>query len=152
MFDFLRRNVAAAGVGNVSLVEAACGGRNGEATLYRRGPEAMDSLYCRDNYRSVFRPVAHVSVLSLDALLGRCEVGNCALLKLDCEGAEYEILFNARPDTLRRVAAISMEYHVGLNPHVPQELETFLDFHGFKVRRLPLLDEEGGYLYAARGT
>jgi hypothetical protein len=48
------------------------------------------------------------------------------LLKLDCEGSEYEILYSASEATLARIAAINMEYQVGLNQHHPAELQHYL--------------------------
>ena len=118
--------------------------------LYGRGVEAMNSLYDVDSYGSSFSALTRVPVISLDDLFDRLEVRNCGLLKLDCEGAEYDILLNASPATLLKVACISMEYHVGLNCHTPGELECTLKSCGFRVECGPLLDEEGGYLYARR--
>jgi len=150
MCDFLRRNVCASRLDNVTVVQAAAGGQKGEAILYSRGPEAWNSLYCRDSLGSTFRPLAHTEVLTLDELFERFAVWKCPLLKLDCEGAEYEVLLNARPETLKRIGNIAMEYHVGLNEHSPEELVAFLGAHGFVVECLPLIDQECGYLYARR--
>lgn len=52
--------------------------------------------------------------------------------------------------TLSRVARISMEYHVGLNQHKPDELAAFLAARGFEVESTPMLDREVGYIYARR--
>jgi FkbM family methyltransferase len=148
--DFLRRNVCANGLDNVTVIQAAAGGQKGEAILYSRGPEAWNTLYCRDNFGSMFRPLARTEVVTLDDLFDRFAVWKCSLLKLDCEGAEYEVLLNARPETLNRIGNIAMEYHVGLNEHSPEELVAFLESHGFAVECLPLIDQECGYLYARR--
>jgi FkbM family methyltransferase len=52
-----------------------------------------------------------------------------AVLKLDCEGSEYEILLGASERTLRKFRQIAIEYHFG---HV--NLVTKLIECGFKVR------------------
>ena len=148
--EFLRRNVAAAGKTNVTILECACGGRSGEAMLYGRGVEAMNSLYDVDSYGSSFCALTRVPVISLDDLFERLEVRNCGLLKLDCEGAEYDILLSASRSTLLKVTSISMEYHVGLNSHTPGELAGTLNSVGFRVECGPLLDDEAGFLYARR--
>jgi len=147
---FLRENIARSRLDNVMVLQGACGGEPGDAVLYTRGPEAMNSLYARDNYGSHFRPLASTTVFTLDDLFAQFNIHTCSLLKLDCEGAEYEILFNAKAETLRRIESIAMEYHVGLNEHSGEELEEFLRAHNFDVKRLPLYDPEGGYLYAVR--
>ena len=37
--------------------------------------------------------------------------GSCVCLKLDCEGAEYEILRKASAGDLERIESLIMEYH-----------------------------------------
>lgn len=146
----LRENVAASRLHDVTAVQAACGARAGQATLYSRGAEGMNSLYKTDNYGSAFRSLETVQVVTLDEVFSRFAIERCALLKLDCEGAEYDILFNAAGGTLARIDRIAMEYHVGLAPGCPQALQDFLEGRGFTVRYSPLADEEGGYLHAVR--
>jgi FkbM family methyltransferase len=150
-FQFLQENVACNGLQNVTLVRSACGRETGEAQLYSRGRNVADTLCKRDAAGRELAPLASTPVLGLDALFKRYRVNRCDLLKLDCEGAEYEILFNAARDTLARIERIAMEYHVGLGEHTPLELGLYLEAHGFKVEREgPQRDDEGGYLYASR--
>jgi len=150
MCEYLSRNVSSNGFSNVTVIQAACGGRTGETVLYSRGDEGLNSLYCRDVLGSTFQPLCRTPVLTLEDIFSRYGVETCHLLKLDCEGAEYEILLNTREDTLNRIEMITMEYHVGLNDHDPEELVSFLEAHGFSAEKTPLLDPEGGYLYATR--
>jgi len=147
---FLRDNVSRNRLENITVVQAACGGRRGEELLYSRGPGAMNTLYARDLYGSQFRPLGKTPVLTLDDVFERFAVESCEFLKLDCEGAEYEILFKASADTLRKVERISLEYHMGVTDHAPQELVDFLGSRGFEVELLPPLDVESGYLHAVR--
>jgi FkbM family methyltransferase len=148
--EFLRRNILASRIGNVAVAELACGGGRGEAVLFRRGGSGMNSLYCRDNYGSHFQPLVRIAKLTLDDLFRRFDIQGCELLKLDCEGAEYEILFGASQETLRRVLKIAMEYHIGLNEHAADDLGRYLEARGFSVKIEDPFDEEGGYLYATR--
>jgi len=70
----------------------------------------------------------------------------CDLLKMDCEGAEYGILYGSSPEDLARISQIAMEVHRG-----PKEdenidaLEPYLRKMGFKTRRRPV-----GMLWAWR--
>ena len=147
---YLRRNLDANALTNVVVENAACAGMPGTAVLYRRGPAAMNSLFARDVLESHFVPEANVSVRTLDEIFARHQVRHCDLLKLDCEGAEYDILFNAAENTLAAVSRISLEYHVGLNDHHPSELSEFLADRGFRVLVDSPTDPEGGYLYGQR--
>lgn len=150
MFHFLLQNLSRNGLRQVVAVQAACGGETGTAVLYSRGFEGGNSLYSRDNAGRVFRPMGLVEVLTLDDVFRRYQVNVCNLLKLSCVGAEYEILFNASEDTLRGIRKISMEYHLGLTDHCPEEMRVFLGHRGFHVTYTSPYDEECGWLYASR--
>lgn len=147
---FLVRNISRNHLGRVAAVQAACAGQSGTRMLYHRGPDVMNTLYTQDSHGSRFEPVGQTRVLTLDDLFDEFEVSSCGFLKLDCEGAEYEIIMEAGEGTLSRVARISMEYHVGLNQHKPDELAAFLAARGFEVELTPMLDREVGYIYARR--
>ncbi|MBI3765262.1 MAG: FkbM family methyltransferase [Ignavibacteriales bacterium] len=150
MFGCLKENVAQNRLSNVELMQAACGDHERMATLNSRGPESWNTLYGRDALGSSFTPLATIRVVSLKDVFGQYKIHSCSLLKLDCEGAEYEILFNTPPEILCRIRRISLEYHVGLVPSSPGELERFLRTIGFQVCRLAQFDAEAGYLYAWR--
>lgn len=52
-----------------------------------------------------------VPTMTLQTLLERHNVEEAALLKLDCEGSEYEIISSTPAELLRRCERIRMEYH-----------------------------------------
>jgi Methyltransferase FkbM domain len=52
------------------------------------------------------------------------------ILKIDCEGCEYDLILNASSDDLKRFTHIQIEYHFGY-----QNLKTKLEECGFEVRR-----------------
>ena len=147
---FLRENLARSGIGNVTVVEACVGGAEREVVLRSRGPAAGNTIYEHDAYGSQLEAIATCKMTTLDRIFADHAIDECALLKLDCEGAEYEILYAASEKTLRAIRNIAMEYHVGMNEHSPPELVQFLREHGFRVELGPLIDEEGGYMIASR--
>jgi len=72
--------------------------------------------------------------------------GCCDLLKLDCEGAEYDILYGCPPEILSAVGRIAMEVHQGPGPGQNIDtLESFLKEKGFRTFRRPV-----GMLWAWR--
>lgn len=150
--EFLNRNVVLNGLHNVEILPYACGGENGHAVLYSRGGDELNSLYAQDSVGSFFRSLCSVQVSTLDDVFERFQIGRCGFLKLDCEGAEYEILCNAHDRTLRKIMRIAMEYHTGFNDHTPWELMAFLESHGFDVERLPMREDGTGYMYARRSA
>ena len=54
------------------------------------------------------------------------------LLKMDCEGAEWEILKSTDRDVLDRIDAIRMEYHLGFR----DQIAAFLQHNGFSMKYL----------------
>ena len=49
--------------------------------------------------------------VTMDSLLRDLNIERCDFLKMDCEGAEYEILSSAPPTALRKIARIAIECH-----------------------------------------
>jgi FkbM family methyltransferase len=78
-------------------------------------------------------------------------LGNCNLMKIDCEGAEYEILFGTPPAVLDRIERIIMEYHDNVTKYTHTDLVAFLRDQGFAVKTYPNdVHDYLGYLYASR--
>lgn len=95
-----------------------------------------------------------VSCISLDDLMEENAIERCHLLKLDCEGSEYEILRSARPETLERIDKIVGEYHPvpGMSNLATAEdvLEDLLQSRGFVVEWMAPSDDGGGGIFRAR--
>ncbi len=88
-----------------------------------------------------------VSAVSLADLLEAQDIPTVHFLKLDCEGAEYEILSSVRPATLARVEAIAMEVHRGRTQDEDvSSLKRILQSQGFACRS----PHGGRFLWAAR--
>jgi len=78
-----------------------------------------------------------VPCISLPDLLDVHGISICHLLKIDCEGAEYDILYNCPKVYLDRVEQIAMEVHRGPTPDRTIEgLSQFLTSCGFHTRRI----------------
>jgi FkbM family methyltransferase len=93
-----------------------------------------------------------VDAISLESALSKLNITRLDLLKMDCEGAEYEILLNTPPEKLLLVERIIMEYH---DLDVQQSHPVLVDFlgrQGYQVTcRENIVHADIGYLYAERG-
>ena len=89
-----------------------------------------------------------VPCLTLWQIMDENGINKCDLLKMDCEGAEYDILYNCPPDYLQRIDQIAMEVHSGgqKNQNI-EAMEAFLRKQGFLTRRRPV-----GMLWAWRNS
>ena len=63
-------------------------------------------------------------------------------LKLDCEGAEFEILFNASKETIQKIEKIVMELHTS-GERTKDKMLKFLQDNGFNTS----IDHYGENLY-----
>lgn len=52
-----------------------------------------------------------IEVISLERVFQQNAMDNCDLLKCDCEGAEFEILYGAPDHCLKKIKEIRLEYH-----------------------------------------
>ena len=97
--------------------------------------ESAGKLVLRDSSRLVATekdPRGSVKLTGIQTVIERLG-GKLDLLKIDCEGAEWDIFL--RREALRRVRQIRMEYHLDVR-HNMTYLETTISELGFKIARL----------------
>jgi FkbM family methyltransferase len=114
---------------------------------------ASNSIYLRTDQNRGNNYVERDAV-SLASIFSREGIRHCDFLKIDCEGAEYEILMNLDRSMLDRIGKIACEIHqpayYGVTDprHTPELLARFLEQNGFAVYRKPV-NPYLGMLYAA---
>jgi len=143
---WLRRNVEDSGLKNVEIRAQAVASVSGARTLHV-DPEKwiMHHLMSDSSEESGIS----VDCTTLDEIMSTEQIARCDLLKLDCEGSEYEILQSARPETLNRIRRMVGEYHEG--PHIAssgKELCEFLTSKSFRIDRFEALDGDSGIICA----
>ena len=82
-----------------------------------------------------------VECTTLGDILASLPVDRINLLKIDCEGSEYEILFNTEKKVLQRIDRIVMETHQINTTPVPdrEKLHKVLHDSGFEVTTLKVI-------------
>ena len=89
-----------------------------------------------------------IETVNLAEFCAEHQIDRIDFLKLDCEGAEFEILA-ASADVLKRVRKIALECHpFGL--HTAQQMADLLKGHGFTVVREKSLGSEIEMIYGRR--
>jgi FkbM family methyltransferase len=119
---------------SVKILQAAVTGSDGNVSLFvgLDGPDEIRSgtvSTCALDQRSCSFEARLVRSLTLDSLFRQEHIARCDFLKIDCEGAEYEILQTVCPETFRKIARISMETH----DFRLQEAADLLDRAGFET-------------------
>jgi FkbM family methyltransferase len=112
-YDFLVENLRANGIENqVTSVQAALCAKTGTVTLVDPADEAFPtgaSVLSSPGEGTGYE----VAALSLDDFLKQRDLAQVSLLKLDCEGAEYDILYHSSEASLKAIQNVAAEIHVG---------------------------------------
>ncbi len=133
-FSLLETNLQLNQATNVRAYPEAIGGRTGTLALDVSSGEPLQysTEKAADEAAALMVPS-----LSLEDAFERLSLAHCNLLKLDCEGAEYDILFKSPASILSRIDHIVMEYHDGVAPANHRDMVEFLISQGFQVRTKP---------------
>lgn len=76
-----------------------------------------------------------VKATSLDKIFEDNRLKTIDLLKLDCEGSEYEILYNASEEIIDKISMMAIETHQGAGENEnTQALADFIKKHNFEIR------------------
>jgi FkbM family methyltransferase len=107
----LVRNVEINGLTNVLPIHAAIGASEGTATLRTNTNALFSSLYSSVNQVPVAGGEQRVPMTTLEKLMDSHGIQTCAYLKLDCEGAEHDIVRTMTRTLAGRVKQITLELH-----------------------------------------
>jgi FkbM family methyltransferase len=129
---------------DITVLPVAVYGTTGSMKLLVEGENAFTTA------ATVFpvdgRIPVDVPCITLEDLFKNHDLKKIDLLKLDCEGSEYEILYRCPTEYLARVEKIAMEVHKGTGPdHNMTSMVDYLRAGGFGI------NTDGHMLWARRG-
>ncbi len=106
----------------ITLILAGCSSAVGQITI---DPEHGSNIESRleESNKGISVPL-----LTLEDIIKRYDVPDGSVLKMDCEGCEYESIMHTPNTVLQRFSHIQIEYHSGY-----KNLKTKLEDCGFKV-------------------
>ena len=133
---------------NVEIQQTAVSGASGAQELFFSSSNPAENSLLRKTDNSI-----EVPLVTLTDAFDKNHIKNVDLLKVDCEGAEYDILFNAG-DSLSIVQKMVMEVHEPKYFGIPDKytidgLIQLLEEHGFTVRFVRE-NRFQGYIFASR--
>ena len=147
-FRRLEEHVRLNGVSNVRASAEAIAAAPGTLTLYTVTGLTGQHRTAGDEGAAA-EPALRVPATTLARAFEERGIERCDLLKIDCEGAEFEIVLGLEPAVLGRIARIALEYHDHVTEHTHEELVGFLAEQGFAVHvRSNPAWKELGFLYA----
>jgi FkbM family methyltransferase len=110
-YQQLVRNIERNQLTNVVPCRCAVGGAEGTVQLRVSRTSLFSSVFAHVDDHDIDGEVQEVRLLTLETLMREHDVENCAYLKLDCEGAEYDILDSLDGAVADRVRQVSLEVH-----------------------------------------
>lgn len=146
--SLFEENIKSNGLKNVTLVRKALGRAAGKRKMY------VNKVAYHTGLHSFYKDIAadgasgqveeiEMETIKIDQLFEENKIRSCDFLKMDCEGAEYDILLNASDQTLKKINKIAISVH-NVNGYTGKTLQGFLEKKGFDVWFAP-----GGHpLYA----
>jgi len=141
-----------------ALVNIKANNLEDRVVLVNAGVGSTDGLVCAEaneiNGYYYFKPSGKcdikIKMYTLASLIREYDFEEGSILKMDCEGCEYEVLQSIEPREFRLFSEITIEYHNGYN-----KLVEMLESVGFKtyikpIRSTPIPTEKQGYIVAQR--
>jgi FkbM family methyltransferase len=134
----------------VTCFNTAVAGRVESRTLYVKGTDFFfPTLMGQADQES--GETVRVACTTLAEIVDSNKLERVDMLKMDCEGAEYEILYPTPQNYLQKVRQIRMEYHnLDDRERNVGQLEKFLTGAGFTITRKQANSDTNGNLWAAR--
>ncbi len=124
-YELAMRNIKLNGLQDkITMLNEGCGGKKKKIKI--------DASYKNFGGTDIknFKDGTNINITTLSQIVKRFDIIDEAILKIDCEGCEYEILLEAQNSDLRKFKQIQIEYHYGyLN------LKKKLEDAGFKVNK-----------------
>ena len=127
-----QRNAELNGLRNVVIERVAVAGAPGTLRLFQGAEHSLHTTLSSRHADGASGE--EVPAITLQQIFDRHGISRCDFLKMNCEGAEYEILYRTPPDYLRRIQRIALEYHATEDKtRLSRELAAFLVSHGIEI-------------------
>jgi len=136
-FEILKKNLKLNNITNVKPFNAAISKVTKEITLYiDKNNEIGNSIFRTNNTTESKK----INSFNLDDFVKNNEIEKIDFLKLDCEGAEFEILLNFNKELLKKISKISAEIHENNNTNSLDKLVDFLRKNNFKINTFKIIN------------
>ena len=128
----------------ISTFNCAVSNKSSKVKIFLRDDEASHSMYITNsNY-------VEVSSMTLDDFFKETKIKKCDFLKLDCEGAEYDIIDSLTPKNFEIIERIAIECHfANSKPLLIKNLTKILEMSSFDTKTKPIFSDMG-FIFATR--
>lgn len=148
-FKLLKRNLSINNISNVHPVNMAVSGKVRRKFMYLNGKNTGGHSFFFVRGKSC---KVKVRTISLKEIFDKYKLEAIDFLKMDCEGAEFDILFDCPKRILAKINIISMEYHNIDGIKNVEHLSAFLRKNGFSVTVKPIISAKLPPIWLSMGT
>jgi FkbM family methyltransferase len=143
-FNVLKENITINNLKNVKIFNLAVSKSNSTIKLFMNNDESGHSMFSKSSENII------VNSTSLMKIFDENNIKKCNFLKLDCEGAEYEIIKNLPLEYFQKIDKLVIEYHMAdSHPEFLIELKEILLKQNFEIETKKLFSDIG-FLYAKK--
>ena len=135
-FDLFVSNLELNHIQNVFPFNVGVSKNSGGLNLFLNDDQSAHSIFPNGS-----KSVA-VDSTSLQKIFDEKKISACKLLKLDCEGAEYDIIDSLPAEYLDKIQNMVIEYHFAdTKPELIKNLIIKIKNAGFKIQTVPHYDD-----------
>lgn len=136
-------------LGNVRLIHGAVAATGERVALHAASHTGCSTLF--SDQRAQDSAVMTVPAISPRDVLSVAD--SYELVKVDCEGGEFALLYETMPEDWKRIKRLALEYHIGYDKKYPvnaEQLQRRIEDLGFEILSASRNSETYGYIAAAQ--
>ena len=123
-FDYAQKNIQINNLDSViTLLQAGCSSKK---EIIKIDPDYQSNI---ESEVKNFKTGIDVPMITIQDIINKYEIPKSSVLKIDCEGCEYDIIENISFETISYFSNIQMEYHLGY-----KKLKNKLESFGYTVK------------------
>ena len=127
-FNLLSENTHLNQIKNIHPYNLAVSSKSGQINFYIHSNKALNFIFPYGGQLQT------VNSISLSDIFNQNHLDSIDVLKIDTEGAEYDILISTPTKFLKKIKNIILEYHEIDTTHNSTQLKKFLEKHGFHTK------------------
>lgn len=141
-FNILKENLELNNIKNIIPFNFAVSNQSGKSKIFINFDDSAHSIF------NSGKDFIEVNSITIKSIFDQNKIENCNLLKLDCEGAEYEIVDSISKEYFLKIDKIMIEYHLANeNPELFKKLIQTLNDNLFKIK-IEKISDGMGMIYA----